>query len=89
LRDVVPLKTGTQAVGNELGIAPTTVAMLAIATLALEGGMLGYAWYGFYAHPKHRHKARWAAALIEVSISVTLLGLLKWWLIDMAFGITF
>ena len=51
--------------------------------------MLGYAWYGFYAHPKPHHKARWAATLIEVSISVTLLGLLKWWLIDMAFGITF
>jgi peptidoglycan biosynthesis protein MviN/MurJ (putative lipid II flippase) len=70
-------------VGGELGITPTTVAMLAIATLAMQCGMLAYAWYGFYAHPKYRHKARWAATVIKIAVCTILLGLVKWLLIDL------
>jgi peptidoglycan biosynthesis protein MviN/MurJ (putative lipid II flippase) len=70
-------------VAGELGIAPSTVVMLAIATLAMQCGMLAYAWYGFYAHSKYRHKARWAATVIKITVGTILLGLVKWWLIDL------
>jgi hypothetical protein len=45
--------------------------------------MLAYAWYGFYAHSKYRHKARWAATVIKITVGTILLGLVKWWLIDL------
>jgi hypothetical protein len=60
-----------------------------IATVAMECGMLAYAWYGFYAHPKDRRKARWAATLIKITVGVILFGLLKWWVIDVPFSVGF
>jgi hypothetical protein len=60
--------------------------MLASATVALEGGMLAYAWYGFYAHPKRRHKACRAVSFMKIMVGVILLSLLKWWLIDVPFS---
>jgi ammonia channel protein AmtB len=60
--------------------------MLVIAIVALECGMLAYAWYGFYADSKCRYKARWGAALIKVTVCIILIALMKWWLIDLPFG---
>lgn len=71
---------------DQLGIAISTVAMLVIGIVALQCGMLAYAWYGFCADPKLRHKARWAAGLIKITIGIILLGLLKWWLADLPFN---
>jgi hypothetical protein len=72
-------------VADELGIAPSTVAILAIAIVAMQCGMLVYAWYGFCADSRLRHRARWAAGFIKITIGIILLGLLKWWLADPPF----
>jgi hypothetical protein len=61
--------------------------MLAIAIIALQCGMLAYGWYGFYADPKYRYRARWAAALLKITVCIILLALLKWWFIDVPFNI--
>jgi hypothetical protein len=43
----------------------------------------------FYADPKCRYKARWAAAFIKVKVSIMVFARLKWGLIDVPLSASF